>query len=68
MLILQISAFLSNTVLPVLSQAVIEVMRKQPEDPIMHVANFLAQVSEKNQAEALENARTKFYELLNSIK
>lgn len=63
---LQISTFLSNTVLPVLSQAIIEVMRKQPEDPIMHVADFLAKVSEKNQTEALENARTKFYELLRS--
>eukprot|EP01031_Cornospumella_fuschlensis_P033298 gene33298-40282_t len=61
-----ISSFLSNTILPVLSQAVIDVMRKQPEDPIMYVADLLAQVSEKNQTEALENARTKFYELLNA--
>lgn len=64
MTILQISSFLSNTILPVLTKSVIDVMRDRPEDPIMYVANFLAKQSEQNQTEALENARQRFYELL----
>jgi hypothetical protein len=40
-------------------------MRDKPEDPIMFVANFLSQQSERNQSEAMESARLRFYELLN---
>lgn len=59
------TAFLSNTIMPVLTKAVITVMRDRPEDPIMFVANSLRKQSEENQAEATERARKRFYELLN---
>lgn len=47
-----------------LTRAVVEVMRDKPDDPIMYVASFLAKQSEKNQTEAHDIAREKFYELL----
>eukprot|EP01039_Chlorochromonas_danica_P000462 gene463-500_t len=61
----KMTAFLSNTIMPVLTKAVITVMRDRPEDPIMYVANCLLKQSEENQTEATERARKRFYELLN---
>lgn len=62
--VVQVSAFLSNTILPTVARAVVEVMRDKPEDPIMYVANFLSRQSEQNQSAALEFARNQFYEIL----
>ncbi len=41
-------------------------MRNHPEDPILYIAQYLAFESEKQQAEAYDNARRNFEELLQS--
>jgi hypothetical protein len=62
--LLQIDEFLNATLLPVLAKSLIEAVRNKPVDPIVFVANYLAEVSRKNQKEALESARKQFEDLL----
>jgi hypothetical protein len=50
--------------LPILSKGLIDAVRNRPEDPIMFIAEYLAEISQKQQEEARESARKQFEELL----
>ena len=61
---MQLQAFLASTVLPQLSGGMVRILREQPEDPILFLAQQLQQHSAHQHRQAEDKARARFLELL----
>jgi hypothetical protein len=51
-------------VLPVVTRGLIDAVRTKPNDPVMYLAQYLSEVSKKQQQEAYDSAKKLFEDLL----